>query len=112
MRKLYTSYELENSVLPPHRSFLARPALDPGRFALLTGLSNFFFYFYLVIFLEAVRVKYRLAAHMYGDFFKYHLGPKLSDFLVEERRRETNKNARKQAKLARSRITTDQPMND
>jgi hypothetical protein len=48
---------------------------------------------------------------MYDDFFKYHLGPKLSDFLVEERRREATKNARKQAKLTLSLTTTGQSMN-
>jgi hypothetical protein len=36
-------------------------------------------------------MKYRLALHLYGDFFKYQLGPKLSDFLIEERRREKKK---------------------
>lgn len=49
--------------------------------------------------LEAVRAKYHLATHLYDDFFKYHLGPKLGDFLVEERRRETMKSIRTNARL-------------
>jgi hypothetical protein len=49
---------------------------------------------------------------MYDDFFKYHLGPKLGDFLVEERRRENVKNTRQQAKLAPSPMTAEQPTND
>jgi hypothetical protein len=57
-------------------------------------------------FLDAVRVKYRLASHLYDDFFKFHLGPKLGDFLVEERRHDSVKNARKQAKLALSVVVT------
>jgi len=43
---------------------------------------------------------------MYDSFFKNHLGPKLGDFLIEERRRESLSNARKQTKLARSLMTT------
>jgi hypothetical protein len=39
-------------------------------------------------------MKYRLALHLYGDFFKYQLGPKLSDFLIEERRREKKKKSK------------------
>ncbi|CAF4212627.1 unnamed protein product, partial [Adineta steineri] len=84
MRVLYTKDELQSCILPPGRQHLARPPLDAERFARLN---------------EAVRVKYRLASHFYGDFFKYHLGPKLSDFLIEERRRDEQKNLRRQAKL-------------
>jgi hypothetical protein len=57
-------------------------------------------------------MKYRLTSYLYGDFFKYHLGPKLGDFLVEERRREEIKNIRQQAKLANSEKTTQQSTND
>ena len=49
--------------------------------------------------LEAVRTKYHLATHLYDYFFKYHLGPKLGAFLVEERRRETMKSIRTNARL-------------
>ncbi|CAF4271958.1 unnamed protein product, partial [Adineta steineri] len=73
MRVLYTKDELQSCILPPGRQHLARLPLDAERFARLN---------------EAVRGKYRLASHFYGDFFKYHLGPKLSDFLIEERRRD------------------------
>lgn len=50
------------------------------------------------LYLGALRAKYRLSSHLYDDFFKFHLGPKLGDFLVEERRREVVREARKQAK--------------
>ncbi|CAF1278909.1 unnamed protein product [Rotaria sordida] len=96
MRVLYTNDELQSSILPPGRRHLVRKPLDFDRFVRLN---------------ESVRVKYRLASHMYDDFFKYHLGPKLSDFLVEERRREANKNARKQAKLALSLMVNEQSTN-
>lgn len=45
-----------------------------------------------------MRAKYHLASYLYDDFFKYHLSPKLGDFLVEERRRKALRQARKQAK--------------
>ncbi|CAF0822975.1 unnamed protein product [Adineta steineri] len=66
------------------RRYLARPPLDSERFARLN---------------EDVRIKYRLVSHLCGDFFKYHLGPKLSDFVIEERHRDEVKTLRKQVKL-------------
>jgi hypothetical protein len=57
-------------------------------------------------------MKYRLTSYLYGDFFKYHLGPKLSDFLVEERRREDRKTIREQTKLINFDNQTEQSMND
>ena len=45
-----------------------------------------------------MRAKYHLASYLYDDFFKYHLSPKLGDFLVEERRREAVRQVRRQAK--------------
>jgi hypothetical protein len=111
MRILYTNDELRSCILPPGRSHLTRKALDSDRFSRLNGLSKIFSNINLFFFTEAVRTKYRLSSHMYDDFFKYHLGPKLSDFLVEERRREATKNARKQAKLTLSLTTTGQSMN-
>jgi hypothetical protein len=86
---------------------LTRQALDLDRFRLVNGsLSIFFASSPDLQFLDGVRVKYRLASHLCDDFFKFHLGPKLCDFLVEERRRESVKNARKQAKLALSVVVT------
>ncbi|CAF1109136.1 unnamed protein product [Rotaria sordida] len=96
MRILYTPDELQTCILPPRRPHLSREPLDPDRFRLLN---------------EAVRVKYRLATHLYDGFFKYHLGPKLSDFLVEERRRDSIKIARNQAKLAVCQAATQQQNN-
>ncbi|CAF1134088.1 unnamed protein product [Adineta steineri] len=96
MRELFSADELKVSVLPPRRPHLVRPALDPYRFQILN---------------EAVRVKYRLGSHLYDDFFKYQLRPKLSDFLVEERRRESLKNARQQAKLALQTTGNQQTIN-
>ncbi|CAF4245033.1 unnamed protein product [Rotaria magnacalcarata] len=89
MRVLFTEEELRTSILPPKRKHLAREPLDSVRFL-------------------PVRVKYRLASHMYDEFYKYHLAPKLGDFLVDERRRNDTKAARRQAKVALSLATTDQ----
>ncbi|CAF2069972.1 unnamed protein product [Rotaria magnacalcarata] len=91
MRVLYSEEERKTHILPPGRPHLFRKPLDSNRFALLN---------------DAVRVKYRLSKHLYDDFFKYHLRPKLSDFLVEERRRESNKIVRNQAKSIVSQIAT------
>ncbi|CAF5072443.1 unnamed protein product, partial [Rotaria magnacalcarata] len=91
MRVLYSEEERKTHILPPGRPHLFRKPLDSNRFALLN---------------DAVRVKYRLSKHLYDNFFKYHLRPKLSDFLVEERRRESNKIARNQAKSVVSQIAT------
>ncbi|CAM4777267.1 unnamed protein product [Rotaria magnacalcarata] len=91
MRVLYSEEERKTHILPPGRPHLFRKPLDSNRFALLN---------------DAVRVKYRLSKHLYDDFFKYHLRPKLSDFLVEERRRESNKIVRNQAKSVVSQIAT------
>ncbi|CAF2986500.1 unnamed protein product, partial [Rotaria sp. Silwood2] len=96
IRILYTPDELRTCILPPRRPHLSREPLDPDRFRLLN---------------EAVRVKYRLATHLYDDFFKYHAGSKLSDFLVEERRRDSVKIVQKQAKLAACQTATQQQNN-
>jgi hypothetical protein len=105
IRILYTTDELRTCVLPPDRPHLSRKALDIVRFRLLNGGFSLFSVQFIIFdcsLSEAVRVKYRLALHLYDDFFRYHLGPKLGDFLVEERRREHVRNIRKQAKLAQS----------
>jgi hypothetical protein len=57
-------------------------------------------------------VKYRLTSYLYDDFFKYHLGPKLSDFLVEERRRNERKTVRQQEKVINLEHQTQQSIND
>lgn len=102
MRILFSSKELKNCVLPPSRSYLTRPALDENRFELFNRTPFIMFIDvrlrFVFYFAGAVRAKYHLASHLYDDFFKYHLGPKLGDFLVEERRREVVREARKQAK--------------
>lgn len=103
MRILFTSEELKTCVLPPKRSHPIRPALDAIRFDLLHSKTNDYSSsgaFASPSILEAVRSKYRLASHLFDDFFKYHLGPKLSDFLVEERRREATTAVRRQARVA------------
>lgn len=111
MRLLYTADELRTCVLPPDRSHLARKALDTDRFRLLNGDYSLLVTSFIILscsLSEAVRVKYRLASHLYDDFFRYHLGPKLGDFLVEERRREQVRAIRRQAKLAQSLVSTQQ----
>jgi hypothetical protein len=92
---------------------LARQALDPDQFRLVNGsLSIFFASSPDLQFLDGVRVKYGLASDLCDDFFKFHLGRKLGDFLVEERRRESVKNARKEAKLALSVVLRHWAMTD
>lgn len=111
MYVLYTEEELSTCILPPKRKHLAREPLDSKRFALLNSLLKMinFILIFLLLFLEAVRIKYRLASYLYDDFFKYHLGPKLSDFLVAQRRREEKKNTQTQTNAAVSNTTSQQP---
>ncbi|CAF2769364.1 unnamed protein product [Rotaria sp. Silwood2] len=96
LRILYTSYELKNSILPPGRSHLKREPLDPERFKLLTGrkiicpLSLFLFSFWS----DAIRIKFRLDETNFGLFYRSLLRRKLTDFLIEERRRDSIKEIR------------------
>lgn len=53
---------------------------------------------------EAVRVKFKLDATKYPAFYKNILRRKLSDFLIEERRRETNRKARQMLRAEMNRV--------
>ncbi len=114
MYVLFTEEELATCILPPKRRHLTREPLDSGRFTLLHSLLKMIFsiLIFSLLFLEAVQIKYRLASYLYDDFFKYHLGPKLGDFLVAERRRQEKKNTRSQTSVAVSNATAQQPTID
>ncbi|CAF2032844.1 unnamed protein product [Rotaria magnacalcarata] len=73
LKILYTSEELSSSILPPTRIQLSRPALDTVRFEK---------------FHDAVRVKYRIAAAHYDDCYSKLIKHRMSDFLIDERKRQ------------------------
>ncbi|CAF3391357.1 unnamed protein product [Rotaria socialis] len=73
LKILYTPEELSGSILPPTRIHLSRPALDIQRFDK---------------FHEAVRVKYRIAAAHYDDCYSKLIKHRMSDFLIDERKRQ------------------------
>ncbi|CAF2110347.1 unnamed protein product [Rotaria magnacalcarata] len=73
LKILYTSEELSSSILPPTRIQLSPPALDTVRFEK---------------FHDAVRVKYRIAATHYDDCYSKLIKHRMSDFLIEERKRQ------------------------
>ncbi|CAF4751404.1 unnamed protein product, partial [Rotaria socialis] len=73
LKILYTPEELSSSILPPTRIHLSRPALDIQRFDK---------------FHEAVRVKYRIAAAHYDDCYSKLIKHRMSDFLIDERKRQ------------------------
>ncbi|CAF1218120.1 unnamed protein product [Adineta steineri] len=73
LRELFTPQELNECILPPGRKHLSRPPLDVDRFN---------------IFHEAVRIKYRLSALHYDSCFSKLIKPRMSDFLIDERKRQ------------------------
>ncbi|CAF1932787.1 unnamed protein product [Rotaria magnacalcarata] len=77
LRVLFTDFELKTCMLPSTvGNRYLKPKLDAKQFALLN---------------TAIRVKYRINAHHYEDFYKHLVRKKLSDFLLEEERRDTTK---------------------
>ncbi|CAF3294467.1 unnamed protein product [Rotaria sp. Silwood2] len=88
---IYTSDELKNSILPPGKPYLARPPLAKDRFKK---------------FLEAVRYKYKLDSINFGLFYRGLLRRKLTDFLIEERRREPLKQTRQSLKQSQAQRTS------
>ncbi|CAF2120973.1 unnamed protein product [Rotaria magnacalcarata] len=92
LRIIYSSYELQNSILPPGRAHLASSPLEKDRFKL---------------FQTAMRYKFKLDSTNIGLFYHSLLRRKLSDFLIEERRRDAMKQSRltyKQQQLGSSSI--------
>ncbi|CAF1478903.1 unnamed protein product [Rotaria sordida] len=83
LRIIFTSDELKNSILPPGRPCLTRKPLDQERFKTFTN---------------AIRYKFKLNTINFGLFYRGLLRRKLTDFLVEERRRESVKQARRSLK--------------
>ncbi|CAM4971801.1 unnamed protein product [Rotaria socialis] len=73
LRIIFTGDELKTCILPPGKAHLTREPLDQERFT---------------IFLDAVRFKFKLDSVNFGLFYKSLLRRKLTDFLIEERRRE------------------------
>ncbi|CAF3394515.1 unnamed protein product [Rotaria socialis] len=80
---LYTKEELRTSILPPGRTHLSRKPLDKVRFKKFT---------------DAMRYKFKLSSVNFGQFYRTLLRRKLTDFLIEERRRDELKLARQSLK--------------
>jgi hypothetical protein len=105
LKILFSPEELKTHILPPEREHLKRPALDQQRFNIFMGKVVFrFSYFnsfsYLKTrFLEVLRIKFRLDSDLMQQFFNDVLRIKLSNFLYEERRRESRKRARDQERI-------------
>ncbi|CAM4864583.1 unnamed protein product [Rotaria socialis] len=91
MKIVFTEEELKERILPPQRSHLSRPSLDLAKFRIVN---------------DAIRIKYKIDSTKYDAFYKNVLRRKLSDFLIEERRRESIKSARD---LIRTQMQTNPP---
>jgi hypothetical protein len=50
---------------------------------------------FFIFYQDAIRIKFKLDSSKYSAFYKNILRRKLSDFLIEERRRESNRIARR-----------------
>lgn len=90
LRILFTSEELKNSILPPARKHLSREPLDEERFKkfLSSQITVFFSEDYFFFYLDAVRYKFKLGSVNFGLFYRTLLRRKITDFLIEERRRD------------------------
>ncbi|CAF2106469.1 unnamed protein product [Rotaria magnacalcarata] len=91
LRTIYSSYELQNSILPPGRPHLARSLLEKDRFKL---------------FITAMRYKFKLDSTNFGLFHCSLLRRKLSDFFIEERCRDTRKQIRQTYKQQKHRSSS------
>ena len=101
MKIIFTEDELRSHTLPPKRQYLSRPALDQDRFDLLNGdnISVTGWVIGLTVSFhvsETIRVKFKIDSSKYSLFYKNLLRRKMCDFLIEERRREPAKLARRQ----------------
>ncbi|CAF1492809.1 unnamed protein product [Adineta steineri] len=72
MRLVFSQHELTTQILPPQRHYLARTSLNEKKFELVN---------------DAIRIKFKIDSTKYAAFHKNILRRKLSDFLIEERRR-------------------------
>ncbi|CAF1485624.1 unnamed protein product, partial [Adineta steineri] len=72
MRLVFNAHELTTQILPPQRHYLARTSLNEKKFQLVN---------------DAIRIKFKIDSTKYAAFYKNILRRKLSDFLIEERRR-------------------------
>ena len=92
MRIVFTENELKTQILPPQRSFLNRSSLDEKKFQLVNGMMFRLCFnsmkIYCIFYQDAIRTKFKLDSSKYAAFYKNILRRKLSDFLIEERRRE------------------------
>ncbi|CAF1500232.1 unnamed protein product [Rotaria magnacalcarata] len=86
LRKVFTEDERKNCILPPRREYLKREPLDEDKYKLC---------------MNAVRIKFKLDSVNFGLFYKSLLRRKITDFLIEERRRDTQKLARQSLKESR-----------
>ncbi|CAF2053357.1 unnamed protein product [Rotaria magnacalcarata] len=74
LRIVFSQDELKSSILPPGKPHLRRQPLDQDRFKIC---------------MDAIRYKFKLDAVNFGLFYRALLRRKLTDFLIEERRRQS-----------------------
>ncbi|CAF4127903.1 unnamed protein product [Rotaria magnacalcarata] len=74
LRIVFSQDELKSSILPPGKPHLRRQPLDQDRFKIC---------------MNAIRYKFKLDAVNFGLFYRALLRRKLTDFLIEERRRQS-----------------------
>ncbi|CAF3304050.1 unnamed protein product [Rotaria socialis] len=77
LRIVFSRDELKSSILPPGKPHFRRQPLDQDRFKIY-----------------AIPYKFKLDVVNFGLFYQALLRRKLTDFLIEERRRESTKEAR------------------
>ncbi|CAF3351230.1 unnamed protein product [Rotaria socialis] len=79
LRIVFSRDELKSSILPPGKPHFRRQPLDQDRFKIC---------------MNAIPYKFKLDVVNFGLFYPALLRRKLTDFLIEERRRESTKEAR------------------
>ena len=96
LRKLFSQDELTTSILPPGGGRYRRLPLDAKKFEHLhRKCISHLFPLSSICFLdvEAVAAKYRISRVHYDDFYNKLLRPKLTDFLIDERKRRAKRNS-------------------
>ena len=92
LRKLYGKSELAECILPPGHPRFTRPPLETNVFKCSTVRNchchacHFFILFHPQS--EAMAAKYRLSSLYYDGFYNKLVRPKLTDFLIDERKRQ------------------------
>ena len=102
LKLIFTKEELRTHILPPKRDHLKRPALDEQRFNIFLGEIIAYLHEYHLMpllemqFLETIRIKFRLDSDMFHQCYNDLIKARMSNFLYEERRRESRRMIRDQ----------------